>query len=64
MRLHTIKKIIFINHEDCGAYGATGTPEKHTTDLLAARTKIHVLYPELDVELYYLLLNGTFKEIR
>ena len=46
------------------AYGATGTPEKHTTDLLAARTKIHVLYPELDVELYYLLLNGTFKEIR
>src|SRR5689334_7215452 len=51
VRLHDIKKAVFINHEDCGAYGATGTAEKHKTDLLAARTKIHVLYPELDVAL-------------
>src|SRR3990172_8777477 len=28
-RLHHIKKVVLINHEDCGAYGEAGTPEKH-----------------------------------
>lgn len=64
VRLHAIKKAIFINHEDCGAYGVAGTPDKHRADLLSARTKIHVLYPELDAILYYLHLDGTFEEIK
>jgi len=64
VRLHHIKKVILINHEDCGAYGVSGTPEKHRSDLIATRVKIHTLYPRLKITLYYLLLDGTFKKIR
>jgi len=32
-RLHKIKKVILINHEDCGAYGEEGNYERHKTDL-------------------------------
>lgn len=62
-RLHKVKKAIFINHEDCGAYGEAGTPEKHAKDLRAAKTKIKEKYPDLKVETYYLHLNGTFELI-
>lgn len=62
-RLHKVKKAIFINHEDCGAYGEAGTPEKHAKDLRAAKTKIKEQYPDLKVETYYLHLDGTFELI-
>ena len=39
-RLHHIKKVILINHEDCGAYGEAGTPEQHAEDLRNASTRI------------------------
>src|SRR3989338_8887517 len=39
-RLHHIKKVVLINHEDCGAYGPEGTPEKHTEDLKKAAGQI------------------------
>lgn len=61
--LHHIKKVILINHEDCGAYGAAGTPEKHTEDLRNAATKIKEQYPDLTIETYYLHLDGTFEDI-
>ncbi len=32
-RLHEIKKVVLINHEDCGAYGAADSPERHAADL-------------------------------
>lgn len=63
VRLHDIKKAIFINHEDCGAYGATGTYERHKTDLVEAAKKVKILYPNLDIETYYLHLDGTFEKI-
>lgn len=59
-RLHHIKKVVLINHEDCGAYGETGTPEKHAEDLNHAAAKITEQYPDLEVETYYLHLDGTF----
>ena len=62
-RLHHIKKIILINHEDCGAYGESGTAKKHTEDLRNATAKIQQLYPDLEVQTYYLYLNGTFEKI-
>ncbi len=63
-RLHEIKKAIFINHEDCGAYGETGTKERHAADLRAAREKIgERCVRDLDVELYYLHLDGTFEKV-
>lgn len=60
-RLHHIKKVILINHEDCGAYGETGTVEKHIEDLKKAADQIKQQYPDLTVETYYLHLDGTFE---
>lgn len=62
-RLHHIKKVVLINHEDCGAYGETGTPEKHAEDLKKAASLIKQQYPDLEVLTYYLLLEGIFKQI-
>lgn len=61
VRLHHIKKVILINHEDCGAYGTESTPEKHAQDLREAKTKIKEKYPDLEVENYYLHLDETFE---
>jgi carbonic anhydrase len=60
-QLHNVKKIILINHEDCGAYGATGTKERHVSDLAYAAEAVKSLY--LEVEKYYLHLNGEFERI-
>lgn len=62
-RLHRIKKVILINHEDCGAYGAEGNYERHKKDLEEAERKIEALFPRLDVETYYLHLDGTFEPL-
>ena len=63
VRLHQIKKAVLINHEDCGAYGAIGTYEKHMDDLRSAKTKVKEFYPNLEVETYYLHLDGIFENI-
>lgn len=60
-RLHHIKKVVLINHEDCGAYGQESTLEKHSEDLKIARTRINEIYPDLIVETYYLHLDGKFE---
>ncbi|HSB03264.1 MAG TPA: carbonic anhydrase [Anaerolineales bacterium] len=61
-RLHNIKKVILINHEDCGAYGPTGTKERHMSDLAYAEHVVQSMH--LDVEKYYLHLNGEFERIK
>ncbi len=61
-RLHNVKKAILINHEDCGAYGAAGTKERHLSDLAYAEHAVRSL--NLDVEKYYLHLNGEFERIK
>lgn len=63
VRLHSIERVIFINHEDCGAYGDMGNYERHISDLGEAERKMEALFPDLDVEMYYLHLNGEFEEI-
>jgi hypothetical protein len=62
-RLHNIKKVILINHEDCGAYGPAGTKERHVSDLSYAERMIKVQYLDIEVEKYYLHLNGEFERI-
>lgn len=62
-RLHHIKKVVLVNHEDCGAYGETGTKENHTQDLKNAAAKIKEIYPDLEVQVYYLHLDGIFEQI-
>lgn len=63
VRLHHIKKVILINHEDCGAYGETSTPERHEQDLIKAKLMITEKYSEIGVETYYLHLDKTFESI-
>ncbi|MDO8498359.1 MAG: hypothetical protein Q7S44_01045 [bacterium] len=62
-KLHHIKKVVFINHEDCGAYGKEGTDKRHHEDLKNAAQKVKEKFPDLEVETYYLHLGGTFEEI-
>lgn len=64
-RLHHIKKVILINHEDCGAYGdpPAGGPEKHAEDLKNAAAALKQRYLDLAVETYYLHLDGAFEQI-
>lgn len=62
-RLHHIHKAILINHEDCGVYGEEGTPEKHHSDLKEIKEKIQAEFPDMEVDLYYLHLDGTFEQI-
>lgn len=61
--LHHIKKVVLVNHEDCGAYGKEGTFKRHVHDLKHAKDKIENLYPDLEVKIYYLHLDGEFEEI-
>ncbi len=63
VRLHHIKEAYLIHHEECGAYGAESTPEKHAEDLRYAREEIASKYPDLKVYLYYLHLDGTFESL-
>jgi carbonic anhydrase len=60
-RLHHIKKVILMNHEDCAAYGNEGTYERHRSDLRQAENVIEKLYPHLDVECYYIHLDGLIE---
>ena len=63
VRLHGIERVVLINHEDCGAYGKAGNYERHKADLEEAERKIEALFPDLDIEIYYLHLDGEFESI-
>ena len=63
VRLHEIKQVVLMNHEECGAYGQESTPENHARDLKKAKEVILAQYPHLSVDLYYLHLDGTFEPI-
>lgn len=63
-KLHHIKEVVLINHEDCSAYGKQGTYEKHVEDLINATKKIKSLFPKLDIKTFYLHLDGTFEKVK
>jgi carbonic anhydrase len=63
LRLHKINTVVLINHEECGAYGEAGNYERHKSDLEDAERKIEALFPDLDVETYYLHLDGEFEQM-
>jgi carbonic anhydrase len=66
-RLHQIKKVIVIDHQDCGAYASmidpnlSKDPERelqvHTDYLNQAYESIRDRYPHLEVELYLATFN-------
>lgn len=62
-KLHNIHRVVLINHENCGAYGEEGTPQRHAADLRAAREAVLTRFPTFTVELYYAKLDGSFERI-
>jgi hypothetical protein len=72
-RLHHIKKVIILDHQDCAVYqykidpSLTGNPEleltTHTEYLSRAYWAIRDRYPDLNIELYFVNLNTEVKQI-
>lgn len=62
-RVHNINRVVLINHEDCRAYGEEGNYERHNHDLKAAKDYILERFPDMNVELYHLWLDGRFEPI-
>ena len=63
VQIHSIKTVTLINHEDCRAYGREGTYTRHKHDLRDVKHKLEVLFPHLQVETFYLHLNGLFEKV-
>lgn len=63
VKLHDVKTIVLIHHEECGAYGAESTHDRHADDLHKAQNAVLAQYSDLDVQTYYLHLDGTFERI-
>ncbi|MFZ5982167.1 MAG: carbonic anhydrase [Patescibacteria group bacterium] len=68
--LHEAKKIVIVNHEDCGAYGGSskfGTREEeqafHEEELKKAKEKILAKYPNREVVLVYAKLTDNKENI-
>jgi len=69
--LHHAKKIIIINHEDCGAYGGSsrfnGDSEAeqkfHEEELKKAKEKISAKYPDKEVVLVFAKLTDEKENI-
>lgn len=71
--LHTPDRIILIDHQDCGAFVADDTikPESpddidlrtHTEFLKEARKILKELYPQVEIETYYVDILGEMQRI-
>lgn len=62
-RLHQIRKVVLVNHENCLAYGEAGTYKRQKADLAEVQRQIQALLPQMQVEKYYLRLDGTFERV-
>lgn len=63
VRLHDIKQVILMHHQECGAYDAESTPQKHVEELKKAKKAIITKYSHLTVDLYFLRLSGAFEKV-
>ncbi len=62
-KLHKIRTVYLINHEDCGAYGEEGSFETHKKDLKNAQKVLAKKFPDLQIVVLYLKLSGDFVAI-
>ncbi len=72
-QLHRIKRVMVLDHRDCGAYrvflgpDVASDPEKetavHTAQLRALGTEIKARHPDLEVELLLMALDGSVEVI-
>lgn len=71
--LHHIRRVIVIDHRDCGAYkllvggdytkGGAFETAAHSAQLRALRGQIKGLHPDLEVETFLMALDGTVESI-
>jgi carbonic anhydrase len=68
--LHHVKKIVLINHQDCGAYGGSGKFQSeeeeqkfHEEELKKAKVKISEKYPDKEYVLVYAKLTDDKNNI-
>ena len=69
--LHHVKKIVIVNHQDCGAYGGSkvfngdGAEEQkfHSAELKKAGAKLAAKYPDKQIILIYAKLVDNGKNI-
>ncbi len=68
-RLHGIKKVIVIQHQNCGAYGqglVSGSKEEldtHRSDVAINVELMRKRFPDLGFEMYFMNLDGTVIKI-
>ncbi len=72
-RLHHIKKVIILDHQDCAAFAYKIDPQlaadpalelkTHQESLSRAHWAIRDKYPDLNIELYFVSLNTEVKSI-
>lgn len=73
VKLHKIKKVVVIDHRDCGAYKVILGPDavkdpdtelaSHKTQLFALRDTLKAKHSTLDVELLIMALDGTVEAV-
>jgi len=63
VKLHKIKEVYLMHHQDCGAYGDQDSLKRHRADLIKAKQAILKHHPHLKVFMYYLTLDGQFQPI-
>lgn len=71
--LHHIKKVIVVDHRDCGAYKVAfgkdyqsepaGETAQHKTVMEQVKTKLAEVHPELESEFYLMALDGTAERV-
>ena len=69
--LHMAKKLVIVNHQDCGAYGgsqkfgvANQAEQKfHEEELKKAKAKVSAKYPDLQIMLVYIRLADAGENI-
>lgn len=72
LKLHNPKNIIVIEHQDCGGYATDNTIESginkeqdleiHKNLGVKAKKELQYLYPDKNVRVLYVDLDGTFTE--
>ncbi len=72
-RLHHIKKVIILDHQDCAAFAYKINPQlgddpklelqTHQESMSRAYWAIRDKYPDLNIELYFVSLNADVKSI-
>jgi carbonic anhydrase len=65
-RLHDVREIYLVNHEDCGAYGLQNIDKEsmiHKKDLQQARAFLKGRFPDVKIFAFYQRLDGAVEEI-